>query len=304
MPGQRSMACTASLACVHSEATTTCTGFTAMARCHTGLSSAPARRPDLYMWERGQGLQCRVWTGTARFLALRMRLCIQGGCWERLSAHVWVCPHAPPTQHRSDRGQRALPAAHRPYSGAPLTPWHAGCGIASQEQFPHAAPPPDNPLLRAGCWREREQHLAAGLRHCACAPLPPTSLVCVTRPLTARQCAAAAAHAHQIVSPLTARSCPSKPELLPARPCRPRFDALANADASQAAAASSTAGAASRSQQESTAFVLGPLGKTFLPRHEEPALTLWQGPCSCCFLSVGGLDLSDALWLGLRTVTN
>ena len=141
-----------------------------------------------------------------------------GGCWERLSAHVWVCPHAPPTQHRSDRGQRALPAAHRPYSGAPLTPWHAGCGIASQEQFPHAAPPPDNPLLRAGCWREREQHLAAGLRHCACAPLPPTSLVCVTRPLTARQCAAAAAHAHQIVSPLTARSCPSKPELLPARP--------------------------------------------------------------------------------------
>jgi len=141
MPGQRSMACTASLACVHSEATTTCTGFTAMARCHTGLSSAPARRPDLYMWERGQGLQCRVWTGTARFLALRMRLCIQGGCWERLSAHVWVCPHAPPTQHRSDRGQRALPAAHRPYSGAPLTPWHAGCGIASQEQFPHAAPP-------------------------------------------------------------------------------------------------------------------------------------------------------------------
>lgn len=170
--------------------------------------------------------------------------------------------------------------------------------------IPPRSAPPDNPLLRAGCWREREQHLAAGLRHCACAPLPPTSLVCVTRPLTARQCAAAAAHAHQIVSPLTARSCPSKPELLPARPCRPRFDALANADASQAAAASSTAGAASRSQQESTAFVLGPLGKTFLPRHEEPALTLWQGPCSCCFLSVGGLDLSDALWLGLRTVTN
>ncbi len=84
--------------------------------------------------------------------------------------------------------------------------------------IPPRSAPPDNPLLRAGCWREREQHLAAGLRHCACAPLPPTSLVCVTRPLTARQCAAAAAHAHQIVSPLTARSCPSKPELLPARP--------------------------------------------------------------------------------------
>jgi len=185
-----------------------------------------------------------------------------GGCWERLSAHVWVCPHAPPTQHRSDRGQRALPAAHRPYSGAPLTPWHAGCGIASQEQFPHAAPPPDNPLLRAGCWREREQHLAAGLRHCGSSTRPPDRLA-----------------PDRKILPEQARA--------PARKAvRPRFDALANADASQAAAASSTAGAAPRSQQESTAFVLGPLGKTFLPRHEEPALTLWQGPCSCCFLSV------------------